>query len=204
MGIWFWISTALFAGLLLWEVAGEKLIAAVFTTLVYLGAIHLFGGVSVFGTIAAHPEYAYIGLPAFLLAGGIWSIGKWWLFLNARKLDYKETRLAFLEAHGVVGATLDTPVPQQLRGDRMVPFVSKPLARRNKIRIINWMVFWPFSVVWTCLNEPWRMIYEALVTLYQRMADRVWVDLCEDDLVPPGFEPVKPGCELEPPRDSES
>lgn len=185
-GVWFWILTALFVILLVWEVAREKAVTGLFTVLAYLALIHLFGNASVFSAVRNHPEYAYIGIPVFFLAGALWSLAKWWFFVKHRALEYREARMAFLEANGVVGATLDTPVPEDLK-TRSFPRPRRPLARQHKWRIITWMVYWPFSMVWTLLDEPWRLIYEAMARLFQRISDAVWRDLEKD--LKPGTDP---------------
>jgi len=203
-GVWFWILTALIIVLLVWEVAGERAIAGGFTLLAYLLLIHLFGNASIFAAVKAHPEYAYIGIPAFFLIGAIWSLVKWWFFVKRSALEYRESRMAFLEANGVVGATLDTPVPENLKA-RAFARSRKPLARQNKGRIITWMVYWPFSMAWTLLDEPWRLIYEALARLFQRISDRIWADLDKD--IKPAAMPFDPladrGKQIPPPDEDE-
>jgi hypothetical protein len=82
---------------------------------------------------------------------------------------------------------VDTPVPENLRHSDNSRS-RKPLARQNKKRIITWMVYWPFSMVWTVLDEPWRLIYEAMARLFQRISDRVWRDLDNDIKTEPDEE----------------
>jgi len=177
-GVWFWILTALFVILLVFEVAREKAIAGVGTILVYLGLIHIFGNASIFAIVKEHPEYVYIGIPAFFFVGANWSLAKWWFYVKRKALEYRETRMFFLESHDVVGATLDTPIPDNLKN--ILPDPRRPLARHYKWRIITWMMYWPFSMVWTLLEEPWRLIYEAMERLFQRISDRIWRDLDKD------------------------
>lgn len=178
-GAWFWILTAAIAIVLVYEVAHERPVATGFTIVLYLLAIHLFGDAAVFSALRAHPAYIYIGVPAFFLAGALWALVKWWFYVKRKALEYRESRLEFLVVNKVEGATLDTPVPEDLR-TRSFPRPRKPLARQNKGRITTWMVYWPFSMVWTLLDEPWRLIYEAMARLFQRISDRVWGDLDKD------------------------
>jgi hypothetical protein len=178
-GAWFWILTVAVAIFLVYEVAREKPVATGFTIALYLLAIHLFGDAAVFSALRAHPAYAYIGVPAFFLAGALWALVKWWFYVKRKALEYRESRLEFLVVNKVDGATLDTPVPDSLRA-RSFPRPRKPLARQNKGRITTWMVYWPLSMVWTLLDEPWRLIYEAMARLFQKISDRVWGDLDKD------------------------
>jgi hypothetical protein len=50
----------------------------------------------------------------------------------------------------------------------------KPDWYSNKWKIITWSCYWPMSIVWTVLNEPWRYIYEMLSGVYQRIADSIY------------------------------
>lgn len=48
----------------------------------------------------------------------------------------------------------------------------------NKARITSWIVWWPWSALWTLLNDPIRrlaeFIYTQLQTTYQRLANKVF------------------------------
>ncbi len=178
-GAWFWILTVAIAVLLIWEVARDKAIAAGFTVALYILAIHLFGNAAMFSFLRANPEWVYIGVPAFFVAGSLWALIKWWFHVRRKALEYREQRMEWLISQGITDATLDTPVPDALK-DRGFKRSRKPLARQNKGRIITWMVYWPFSMAWTVLDEPWRLIYEAMARLFQRIADHAFADLDKD------------------------
>lgn len=178
-GAWFWILTVVVFIVLVWEVACDKSVKAAFTIALYLLAIHLFGDASLFSAIKTHPEYIYIGIPLFFMVGALWSLVKWWFFVKRSALEYREYRMSWLIMNGISDATLDTPVPERLK-NRNFRFLKKPLARGNKGRIITWMVYWPFSMFWTILDEPWRLIYESMARLFQQISDRVWSGLEED------------------------
>jgi hypothetical protein len=36
------------------------------------------------------------------------------------------------------------------------------------------MGFWPVSVIWSIIDEPWRYIYDAIHTLLQRISDKIY------------------------------
>jgi len=71
-GIWFWLLTALFVVVLLWEIHSEKAIAAGVTIAVYLAALHFFGDANFFSYVREHPAVLYFGLPAFFAIGTVW------------------------------------------------------------------------------------------------------------------------------------
>jgi hypothetical protein len=193
-GVWFWIITALVFILLVWEVSGERIVTAVVTVVGYLFLIHLFGNVSIFSIICEHPAYAYIGIPLFFILGALWSIVKWWFFVKRNALKYRELRMDWLCEMGLENVNLDTPVPDSLKklwDNRASGSYSNsgsidthaPLARTHKKKIINWMIWWPFSMFWTLIDEPWRLIYEAMTRLFQKISNRVYTDAVRNDFV---------------------
>jgi hypothetical protein len=193
-GVWFWIITALVFILLVWEVSGERIVTAVVTVVGYLFLIHLFGNASIFSIIREHPAHAYIGIPLFFILGALWSIVKWWFFVKRNALRYRELRMDWLCEMGLENVNLDTPVPDSLKklwdnrasGSYSNSFSidrTAPLARTYKKKIINWMIWWPFSMFWTLIDEPWRLIYEAMTRLFQKISNRVYTDAVRNDFV---------------------
>jgi len=176
-GVWFWLLTVAFIIALIWEISGDRGVAALFTVGVYLGLIHLFGNATIFSALAANPAWLYIGIPVYFVVGALWSLGKWYLYVKRdMRENYKEQRMEWLHINGMENATLDTPIPEEWKV-QWVKAKRKPhkiLARRNKGRIMTWMTFWPFSALWAAIDEPWRYIYDALSELFQRISDHVY------------------------------
>jgi hypothetical protein len=172
-GIWWWFLTVAIFFLLVWEIAGEKVIAAFFTLGLYLGLIHLFGNASIFDTIGKNPALIYIGVPAYFIVGTGWGFIKWFLYIKRKILDYKETRQSWLQSSGVNDATLNTPIPDNLK-ESWVIRVPNFYAVRHKNKIITWMAFWPLSMIWSFIDEPWRYIYNFCIGLLQKIADKVY------------------------------
>jgi hypothetical protein len=54
----------------------------------------------------------------------------------------------------------------------------KTLPKLYKHRFLSWIGYWPWSLVWTLINDPLkrivRRIYYELQGVYQRITDRVW------------------------------
>ena len=55
------------------------------------------------------------------------------------------------------------------------------MARENKSRIIMWMAYWPWSLLWTTINDAvkriYREIYQAIQRLLQGISDSVFKDV---------------------------
>jgi len=172
-GIWFWLLTGLLVVALIWETSAARPLLALFTLVFYGALLHLFGDALLFSTIKAHPEVLYIGLPCYFLAGAVWSIINWALYVKRRANKYREERQGFLIGKGCKEATLDCLVPDEYREDWIQWHGTrnrKPLVRRNKGMVLTWMGLWPVSVI----DEPWRYIYDAIHNLLQRISDKIY------------------------------
>lgn len=180
-GIWFWLLTSIVIIALIWETSCERPGLAIATMIVYCALIHFFGDASFFSTIKAHPEIIYIGLPVYFLTGAIWGIVKWALYVKRKSITYKEARLTFLNRKKIHGATLDTVIPDHLRSEwqnEWAPrYEGKPMVRNNKGKVLMWMGFWPMSMLWAVVDEPWRYIYDAIHSMLQRISDKVYADI---------------------------
>ena len=61
-----------------------------------------------------------------------------------------------------------------------------PAVRDHKSRVTMWMVWWPWSMIWTLLNDPirrmWRTIWKRLQKTYAQIAARAFRSI-DDDMV---------------------
>ena len=83
---------------------------------------------------------------------------------------YLETYKEFLSNQGYLRS----------RSDKIIPQISD-----NKARITSWIVWWPWSALWTVLNDPIRRLaefmYERLQTSYQAVANHVFAKFQVED-----------------------
>lgn len=69
-----------------------------------------------------------------------------------------------------------------IRSERapLIPQISD-----NKAKVTGWIVWWPWSALWTVLNDPIRRlaeaIYNQLQTTYQRLANHVFAKFQVED-----------------------
>lgn len=92
--------------------------------------------------------YAAIGL--------VWSFVKWYFFLLSKK-DKKYEQLK----------------KDQKRNTFTEGKLELPTAGDNKMRIISWMTYWPFSVVWTAINEPVKRFFNFVYARFTSIYDRI-------------------------------
>lgn len=165
--VWFWIVFGIWALVLFVSVEMDKPGAATLTSLAFFGVFAFWGalpgGGSILAWAAANPFTLILLLVAFFVCGTIWAVVKWWFFV--RRLA--EKRRAQLE----VGRTYNK--------------IRKPSVSDNKSRIMTWMCFWPFSFLWTMIDDPIRMVFKAIYTkirgLLQRIADKAFEGLEDED-----------------------
>ncbi len=59
-----------------------------------------------------------------------------------------------------------------------------PKARDHKAQILGWMIYWPWSLIWTLINDPvkraFKWIYHQIQDLLQKISDRAFKGTEED------------------------
>lgn len=196
---WFWLVLVGTFSLMIFLTECERGFWAFVVMLLTLAGLQAFTDANLLRLVWDHPIYLVVGVAAYFILGTVWSVVKWWLWCNDQRHKYDELKLEFLHRHGVKGVTV---VPENLRelwrkeldsrANRYYEqknLVKKPEVLENKSRILNWMTYWPCSLVFTALNDPirklFRHIYYWLRSVYQSIADRAWHGVDND------FAPVK-------------
>jgi hypothetical protein len=164
--LWFWLLITITGGLILyilesalWDSEDDSG-GGLRVTLVLIGAgllYYFFGSkediISIFTYIKENPSFVLSLFAGYLFIGVIWSIAKWYFFLLNKKEYYLRSNIPFHR-------------------------VTAPKANKNKARIMSWMMYWPFSGLWTLINEPikkaFQLIYRNIEGLFDRMSDKIF------------------------------
>ena len=108
-----------------------------------------------------NPTAIILGLLGYLLVGTLWSFIKWFLYLTNLTEYYRKYPYNFSSAK------------------------DKFNARENKERIINWMMYWPLSGIWTLINDPIKKafgrIFVGLENRFQKISDNLTKEFSEKD-----------------------
>lgn len=107
-----------------------------------------------------------IGVGLYFAIGIGWSFVKWCEFFVE---DVKRAKALYLKSQSVPGETFESYMDGY--GGRW------PSAANNKRRIVNWMLLWPFSLLWSLLKLPRRFcvwVYGRLSTVYDSAARAVF------------------------------
>jgi hypothetical protein len=96
----------------------------------------------------------------YLIIGLVWSFVKWYFYLLNKKEKLED----------LITMNSNYELNQY----------DIPKAGENKDKIILWMSYWPWSAIWTIINDPVRKIFNWIYTkfssIYQKMSDKIFAD----------------------------
>lgn len=208
---WFWVLLAVHFCVLLALIEYEKVGWATFSLITVFAALHFLGDFNVVSAAFLNPIAAAMVLGGYFVAGTAWSIVKWWFYVRRCREEYDEMKAAFLQSRAVEGSVIPEQYKkqwkEQLEGayryhtSRRLTYSPAggiiPKAGDHKGRIMTWMCYWPWSAVWTLINDPvkrlFKQIYLQIQGLLQAISNSAFRgvedDLKEPPAPPPGDEP---------------
>src|SRR5262249_48149703 len=152
-------------------------LAALLSLVLFVGLIQFLGGVPVLQTVWHEPLTAVAILGAWLAASVPWAFAKWWLFVTNNSNRYDEILADYRNEPGKADLPADVNdfTPEQkvewkeyfdqhaytadwYEEYRRVEFYPK--VRDHKADVLTWMAFWPWSLLWTLLNDPVRRFFQ--------------------------------------------
>ena len=200
-GFWFWAAFLIVSFFIIVFLENERASGATVLTLLAIAAMVGLGNMGVFTWVVAHPLLLIGYILGYLVVGCLYGGGKWWLLLRDTADRYKAARTEWLEREielperkpeykealrtGVLTGNVKTNwiVYFERTNDR----TKQPMVNRNKGRIISWMTYWPWSGLWTLINDPirrtFRFLYGRISSTLQRMSDHMFADI-QTDLEP--------------------
>lgn len=142
---------------------------ATIVMILFAGIYYFFGSKDhlneILSYIVENPSLIFWWFMAYLATGLIWSILKWSFYLQKRvSNESKDYEYKTVYEHTKVRI---------------------PTAGENKWRIMSWMMYWPFSALWTVIDQPVKhafnyifMTFEGVFNkiskkMYQGIVDRV-------------------------------
>lgn len=178
-GLWFWLFIIVInIGIVLLEEHDYNFWPVILVVLTVL-AIQASSAIHPLSWLAAHPLGILAGVGIYLVAGVFWSFFKWWDYLIDQRDDVLKNAAKYVGiSFGVTNAETIAEAARQ-RENRLKFLQSNlPNASDNKARITHWMAFWPWSVLAFLLSDflqkIFRLIYERLQGVYERMAQHVF------------------------------
>lgn len=132
------------------------------------------------GVLASLPGIA-VFLVAYFLIGACWSVVKWYFFTRVLREAYGEALKTLIAKKG---STDKASILNQMRAvlHYRYPVLSiPPEPAEHTNRILTWIGHWPFSMLWTLINDPVRRIvrwlYQRLKNVYRAIGRSAFADI---------------------------
>jgi len=208
-GLWFWSLIGFASLLIIVCLEKDRGMVATGVFAVTLAAAMCLGNASWLTWVFQNPFYFGLGVLGYLIVGVGWGVGKWWVYVRDCAARHRRARREWLGRHCEAGAPQDRLGVAECRealrtgvftgkikeawqeyvsrGHYYGNKITKPMAHRCKGRITAWMTYWPWSALWTLINDPVRRFfcwaYEQLSGTLQEISDRAFkdIEMEEDD-----------------------
>ena len=194
---WFWILSIGAICTIIWALEEDSGVWATTIVVVFGLLVTFFGpGVEWIKWVAANPWTILWGVLAYITIGSVWGVIKWYFYVSDEREAYEDRKRSWLESKGHPGVTKVPPELKEewttyvcdntrwgkwdysatVRGskDKNKPIVDvKPIAWRNKARITRWMAYWPFSMIWSLLDDIIRKVFRHIQKWLGNLMDRI-------------------------------
>src|SRR3989338_8426221 len=187
-GLWFWLLVIGVTGLMFLWAEVESTFFTVLTIVIGLAVFHFLSDARVFSHIFANPGSTLLFLAGYAAAGVAWSLVKWTVYVKKQRALYDEELERFkgyknspdsIPMVGWKGHPEEAQQREHFMESNWPKLVNyKPMAKRNKDRIVSWMVCWPWSMSWAIINDPVKhvfgYVFRKLQGSYQMISDRTF------------------------------
>lgn len=203
----FWLALAVVTVVAIAFLEFERNFFAFVSVLATFAFLHLVGAWDVIGFVKNNQWAFALYLAGYFAAGAVWSLMKWKLFVNRSIELYNESRSKFTEQRGLSADAEFTPQQKvdwlnQITGyhshnaafdiyetinfkHASTDASAAAMVDNCKGRILAWISYWPWSLLWTVVDDPLRKIcrkiYQSLKGLYVGIA-KALLEIVRKDL----------------------
>jgi hypothetical protein len=182
----FWIVLVLFNLLLIGLVETEKPGWATTATVLLVGMFWFFGDPAFGAAITANPLNIGLYLLAYVGIGLVWSFVKWYFYVQECRDQYLADREQFLQDRRITLNELILDDALKAEFKRWLPssrYEIQPKASNNKGRITLWATYWPWSFLWSFVDDivknTFNWLFVRFQGLFQAISNRIWGDAKE-------------------------
>ena len=192
LGLAFWALSVLVFILLTIEVEKRSTFLIFLTVALYFGGLILFSnrGWTPFDVIACIHTYwleFILGGVVYFLIGTVWSVVKWWSFVRGERRRYDKVFYAYVKCNELENIPVSEWTKEKVEEfDRELRRTCnyddqirvRPQVENFKEEIFLWIGFWPFSALWTIIDDPFKRICTGIYNLIgkqlQAISDNAW------------------------------
>lgn len=162
----FWFLIVIIGCFVIWSIEKDSWGGATASTLIGAMLLWYFSGMpNPFPLLYDHWQTYVAFVVLYIVIGAVWGVAKWWFFLQNAADEY-EARRGPLQAEWN-GFSEDRKSRQPYVAWLQTYYGFPPSIAKHKGDFTTWMVWWPFSAIWTLLNDPLKRLYRAI---YQYLA----------------------------------
>lgn len=203
-GILFWGIVVVFTLLLFVFIEYNQGAFATLSIIVVFCMLQWWARIDIIGAVRAEPLLAIAGVLGYLVAGTVWAVVKWWFYTKAERRKYDEFKAEWINGTCMTGmgkenvpySTMVNPdgswsdemkrrFNEDLKstyGDEKIDV--RPQVAKHKQEIYLWLCYFPWSMIWTIINDPIRRafhwIYGEIRQALQKISDNAWADTATD------------------------
>jgi hypothetical protein len=107
-----------------------------------------------------------LGLAAYALIGGGWSVYRWFRYCRTY---IQENPYKSVNEHEKVSYSSGKPINLEAHDY----YRKKLQPNEHKSKLVGWIIYWPWSLIWNFIGDIVTTIYDSLVNVYQKTADAV-------------------------------
>lgn len=178
---WFW-ALFILANLILFAFTEFKSGGLATMLVVFvLCLLQWYGDIHVFTFIFENPLICVLLGVGYFATGTAWSVVKWWFYVKQQKRLYDEVRHRFC-----IDKNLDenNPIPDDFKDafKSYCVYNSRieicPQVSNHKSDVFLWIGYWPWSMLWTILNDPItrliKNIYHMISGFLQKISNSIF------------------------------
>ncbi|HRZ18604.1 MAG TPA: hypothetical protein P5136_00980 [Methanofastidiosum sp.] len=176
--IWFWILIGVVFLSLFFLVEKGQSIGATITLILTFVALRFLGNFDLLKILSDNIIISIIFFLSYIAIGIFWSFVKVAQLARIRNEEYLKKKNEYLKEN-VLRTEEDW-----LKRDPFDSFRNNTDISEYKKKIITWSAFWPWSVIWTIIDDPimklFKWIYSLLSSTYQKIFDKMAKSMIED------------------------
>jgi hypothetical protein len=177
---WFWISLIAIVTLMACEATESPILESL--SIIIAGVLFYYvADINWIGYIKNNPLEFLMWFVAYFIVGTIWCISKWFFFCLKMRNKFRRVKKSFFKEHGLKGDVVPFTLKESWK--HVIIYSSlecPPKIGKHKRGIVSWIVYWPFSAIWTLIDDfieqLAKTIYRAIHVFLQSISDKIFTN----------------------------